>query len=214
MGEDNRRFFIRNYNHSLPMTGTLLCDLGSCSSSIIYRIAMVTNKVPPVTKTKKTMLLFFVLLIFLRAFEKGHLRILKIFVTEITGPIVNSKIQCCYRSVCFYRPQMKVMFLHLSVSHSVHRGLSAPVHAGIPAPPDQRQTPQGPEAAPPGSRPPEANTPSSRHPPGVDIPPGEDLPCHNACWEIQATSGQYSFYWNAYLFQEMIFQHPIFEHLY
>ena len=24
------------------------------------------------------------------------------------------------------------MFLHLSVSHSVHRGRSAPVHAGIP----------------------------------------------------------------------------------
>ena len=163
MGEDNRRFFIRNYNHSLPMTGTLLCDLGSCSSSIIYRIAMVTNKVPPVTKTKKTMLLFFVLLIFLRAFEKGHLRILKIFVTEITGPIVNSKIQCCYRSVCFYRPQMKVMFLHLSVSHSVHRGLSAPVHAGIPPPrtrgrppKDQRQPPLG--ADPPKQTPPVADT--------------------------------------------------------
>ena len=34
----------------------------------------------------------------------------------------------------FYRPQtkfVKVMFLHLSVSHSVHRGLSASVHAGI-----------------------------------------------------------------------------------
>ena len=39
----------------------------------------------------------------------------------------------------------KVMFLHLSVSHSVHRGGSASVHAGIPPPwdqvPPQDQTP-------------------------------------------------------------------------
>ena len=37
-----------------------------------------------------------------------------------------------------YRPQTKlakVMFLHLSVSHSVHKGGSASVHAGIADPP-------------------------------------------------------------------------------
>ena len=45
----------------------------------------------------------------------------------------------------FYRPQTKfakVMFLHLSVSHSVHSwggvlGASAPVHAGMHTPRDQ-----------------------------------------------------------------------------
>ena len=42
-----------------------------------------------------------------------------------------------------YRPQRscgKVMFLHLSVSHSVHEGVSASVHAGIHPPAD---TPPG-----------------------------------------------------------------------
>ena len=58
----------------------------------------------------------------------------------------------------YYRPQVvaKVIFLHLSVIHSVHRGRgSASVHAGIPpprpgrippweqTPPDQADTPQG-----------------------------------------------------------------------
>ena len=43
------------------------------------------------------------------------------------------------------------MFLHLSVSHSVHGGMvSAPVHAGIHTtiPPDQRQTPLGADTPP------------------------------------------------------------------
>ena len=31
----------------------------------------------------------------------------------------------------------KVMFLHLSVSYSIHGGVSAPVHAGIHTPPGQ-----------------------------------------------------------------------------
>ena len=51
-----------------------------------------------------------------------------------------------------YRPQTKfakVMFLHLSVSHSVHRGGSASVHTGIPP----------------------HTHPRSRHPPGADTPP-------------------------------------------
>ena len=44
----------------------------------------------------------------------------------------------------FYRPQTKfakVMFLHLSVSHSVHGGMSASLHAGI-HPPVSRQSPE------------------------------------------------------------------------
>ena len=44
----------------------------------------------------------------------------------------------------------KVMFLHLSVSHSVHRGVSASVHAGIQPP--WEDTPLG-------------TTPLGRHPP-------------------------------------------------
>ena len=67
------------------------------------------------------------------------------------------------------------MFLHLSVSHSVHRGGSASVHAGI------------------------AEPLRSGYPPGAD-PPGAD-PCHlcGACWEIRPNSGRYASYWNAYL---------------
>ena len=69
---------------------------------------------------------------------------------------------------CYYRPQTKfakVMFLHLSVSHSVHRGL-----------------PQCMLGYPPRTRhPPGPGTPQSRHPLGTDIPqsrhpPGPDTP--------------------------------------
>ena len=49
------------------------------------------------------------------------------------------------------------MFLHLSVSHSVHRGVSAPVHAGIH--PWTRADPSG---GPPGTR--------GKPPPGADPP--------------------------------------------
>ena len=59
------------------------------------------------------------------------------------------------------------MFLHVSVSHSVHRGGSASVHAWMPPP---KQTPP-PEQTPPGSRQPlgadtftGADTLRSRHP--------------------------------------------------
>ena len=76
------------------------------------------------------------------------------------------------------------MFLHLSVSHSVHRGGYASVHAGIADPqgPDtpQDQTPTGPDTPHPG-----ADTPH----------PGADTPWRSACWE----SGRYASYWNAYL---------------
>ena len=75
-----------------------------------------------------------------------------------------------------YRPQRscgKVMFLHLSVSHSVHEGVSASVHAGI-HPPGRytrsRYTPR--QVHPPGTPPwqghPLADTPPGRytHTPG------------------------------------------------
>ena len=53
----------------------------------------------------------------------------------------------------------KVIFLHLSVIHSVHRGGrgSASVHAGIPPPP-QADTPI-PDQTPPGTIPPLGQTP-------------------------------------------------------
>ena len=83
----------------------------------------------------------------------------------------------------FYRPQTKfakVMFLHLSVSHSVHRGVSASVQAGI--------------------HPPQSRHPQEQTPPGAYTPPSRNLHLRSACWEIRTTSGQYASYWNAYLF--------------
>ena len=78
----------------------------------------------------------------------------------------------------------KVIFLHLSVIHSVHRGGVASVHAGIPSPweqtppelgyhPPPEQTPTHPppwEQTPPQSRPPRPDTPHSRHPPWEQTP--------------------------------------------
>ena len=85
--------------------------------------------------------------------------------------------------IYFYLPQTKFakfMFLHLSVSHSVHRGvcLSAcwDIHPHLPG----------------TDIPPEADTPPrSRHPPQSRHPPAE----------IRATSRRYASYWNAYFFK-------------
>ena len=80
----------------------------------------------------------------------------------------------------------KVMFLHLFVSHSVHRGVPASVHAGIHTPPRQTppqgRHPQGADSPPPWSRQPHGNRhPSSKEqtppweqtqPPGADTPSG------------------------------------------
>ena len=62
---------------------------------------------------------------------------------------------------CYYRPQTKfakVMFLHLSVSHSVHRGVPGQVH------PPGRYTPYG-QVHPSGQAHPQAGTPPDRYPP-------------------------------------------------
>ena len=89
----------------------------------------------------------------------------------------------------FYRPQTKfakVMFLHLSVSHSVHGGST---WAGTPP---GRYTPRA------GTTPPvQVHTPWAGTPP----PPGQVPPPSSACWEIRATSGRYASHWNAFLFQ-------------
>ena len=87
-----------------------------------------------------------------------------------------------------YRPQTKfakVMFLHLPVSHSVHRGVCVcEVHAGIHPPP---QPTRGRHMNPR----PEADTLQSTHHPGGHTPqsthsPRKQSPLRSACWEIRA----------------------------
>ena len=87
-----------------------------------------------------------------------------------------------------YRPQRscgKVMFLH-----SVHRG-------GVAEPPGT-DTLRGADTPPPW----EQQTPpwEQQTPPLGADPPEADTPLRRACWEIRATRGQYTSYWNAYLF--------------
>ena len=95
--------------------------------------------------------------------------------------------------------------LHLSVSHSVHRGGSASVHAGIhpPTHPPGSWHPHG-SRHPPGTKHPPEQTPPSprtRHPPPcIADTPGANTPRHSACWEIRSTSERYASYWNAILF--------------
>ena len=67
----------------------------------------------------------------------------------------------------------------------VHRGGSAPLHVGIhthPPSPGTRGRHLPPELTPPRTRLPLKQTPQC-----------------SVCWEIQATSGQYTSYWNAIL---------------
>ena len=93
----------------------------------------------------------------------------------------------------------KVIFLHLSVIHSVHGGGgSASVHAGIP-PPDQTPPPPPiryhPRSDPPGpGRPPLDQTP----PPRTRQTP-HPTPPRQADSSIRSTSGRYASYWNAFL---------------
>ena len=92
----------------------------------------------------------------------------------IEDGVYRDQIWCWCDEVCYhtcyhgyflssYRPQTKfakVMFLHVSVSHSVHRGRGlAQYMEGYTPPPDQRQAP-----------PPRSGTPHRRHPPGPDTP--------------------------------------------
>ena len=73
----------------------------------------------------------------------------------------------------------KVIFLHLSVIHSVHRGglpqCMLGYHPPDQADPSRADTPL--EQTPPGSRPPQTRqTPWSRHPLGADPPDQADTP--------------------------------------
>ena len=95
----------------------------------------------------------------------------------------------------------KVIFLHLSVIHSVDRGgvcLSAcwDTPLGADTPPQSRHNPQS-------RHPPRADTPPhrSRHPPGTKYTPsGTKYTPREADSSIRSTSGRYTSYWNAFLF--------------
>ena len=92
----------------------------------------------------------------------------------------------------YYRPQRswsKVIFLHLSVSHSVHRGFC---HTPL------VQTPPG--QTPPLGRPLWADTPIGRHHPGQTPPAWTPTPLCAVHAGMRSTSGQYTSCWNAYLF--------------
>ena len=68
------------------------------------------------------------------------------------------------------------MFLHLSVSHSVHKGsvcLSACCDTHPPPGADTLPADTPWEADPPGSRPPRSKAPRGRHPPWKQTPPQE-----------------------------------------
>ena len=94
----------------------------------------------------------------------------------------------------------KVIFLHLSVIHSVHRGGMPQCMLGYPPP--EQTPPLG--ADPPGADPPPgADTPlsrpsKSRHPPGSRPP----TPPREADCSIRSTSGRYASYWNAFLLRK------------
>ena len=110
----------------------------------------------------------------------------------------------------FYRPQRssgKIMFLHLSVSHSVQGGC-LPLVPGLGGGTDTAlgRHPPG-QTLPLGRQPPEQTPPLGRHP----------LP--SACWDtppctvhvgIWSTSGWYTSYWNAYLLKKTFGGHQSF----
>ena len=93
----------------------------------------------------------------------------------------------------------KVMFLQVSVIHSVHRGGGGLPQCMLGYPPDQADTPQDQTPPGPGRHPPRSDTPPGpgRHPPSQDQ---ADPPPREADSSIRSTSGRYASYWNAFLF--------------
>ena len=94
-----------------------------------------------------------------------------------------------------------ILFLHLSVIHSVHRGGLPQCMLGYHPPggrPPKTRHPPGPDPHPPkadhhppGTRPPQKQTPPSRE---------QTPPPREANSSIRSTSGRYASYWNAYLY--------------
>ena len=108
----------------------------------------------------------------------------------------------------------KVIFLHLCVIHSVHRG-GVPDQAPPPPPMDQTHpwTRHPPDQTPPGTDiPPGTDTPTgadptppgTRHPPPDQTPPGTRSHPGEADTRIRSTIGQYASYWNAFLLQKVL----------
>ena len=106
----------------------------------------------------------------------------------------------------------KVIFLHLSVIHSVHRGGLPQCMLGY-HPPDQAEPPGA--DTPQSRHPPRSRAPQTRQtPPGADTPPWEQTPPgpgrhppgpgrppHRvADSSIRSMSGRYASYWNAFLY--------------
>ena len=81
------------------------------------------------------------------------------------------------------------------------------MHAGIPPPlegdPPGADTPWK-QTSPPGADLPWEQTPQKQTPPQEQTPPRS-----TACWDIQATSGRYASYWNAFLFLLTKFVIPV-----
>ena len=93
----------------------------------------------------------------------------------------------------FYPPQTefaKVMLLHISVcpQEGVPGQVHPPVGSPTPGTPPGRYAPQ------------QVHTPPRQvHPLGRYIPQAGTPPWSSAWWEIQATSGRYASFWNAFL---------------
>ena len=89
-------------------------------------------------------------------------------------------------------------YIFTRVCDSVQRGVCLSALLGYPPP--QEQTP----GTPPWEQqtPPEADTPLGANTPppcAADKTMEQTPPGSSACWEIQATSGRYTSYWNAFL---------------
>ena len=97
----------------------------------------------------------------------------------------------------------KVIFLHLSVIHSVHMGGLPQCMLGYHHPPRSRHPPGA--DTPPEQTPPEQTPHSgSRHP-----PPQEQTPPtpQEADSSIRSTNSRYASYWNAFLFEISFYRH-------
>ena len=113
--------------------------------------------------------------------------------------LLSLSCKFCKINLSNYRPQRscgKVMFLHLSVSHSVH-GRCVPACTGADTP--QTDTPWS--DTPPGRHPP-GQTPLGRHPPAQCMLGHTHTHTHlpRACWDTHGyCCGRYASYWNAFL---------------
>ena len=104
-------------------------------------------------------------------------------------------------TITFHNEVVKVMFLHLSVSHSVHGGGRCTCSRGVcllwgvTCPPPSRYAPAG---TPPGQVHPIHPPPGRYTPLGQVHPPPPPRPADGYC------CGRYASYWNAFFFYVML----------